>query len=245
MNSLLRATFPLFVPALLTIAGCTGKPVAAPADPAAVAKFRQQFTLEEEPDGVQTVSEVRTALSGEAPPNVLALLEEEGEEHDHANHADAEAEHADHDNEAADDADVELEAGDNAEADRPESMDVAIVGVVGGVPNPMDQTVTEFPFSAGQAMFFLADPEAVAELEEHGHQHATGEECVFCEAHAADARELIAAVNFTDENGKPIKIDARELFELKEHEVVVVRGTAKLDSGGILTVNATGLYVRR
>jgi hypothetical protein len=166
---------------------------------------------------------------------------------DHADHTENDAAHADHDEVAADDAEheAEAEAGDVAAADRPESMDVAIVGVLGGVPNPMDQTVAEFPFAKGQAMFFLADPEAVAELEEHGHQHAPGEECVFCEAHAADAQELIAAVNFEDENGKPIKIDSRELFELKEHEVVVVRGTARLDSSGILTVDATGLYVRR
>jgi hypothetical protein len=124
-------------------------------------------------------------------------------------------------------------------------MDVVLVGVVGGVPNPFEQASPEFPFTKHQAMFFLADPEAVAELEEHGHQHAPGEECAFCLANAADASELIAAVQFVDERGKVLPIDARDLFDLKAKETVVVKGSAKVVPGGILTVNATGLYVRR
>ncbi len=240
-------------------------------DPAATAKLRTQLTLADEPDGVQTVSEVRLALLGETAPNVLALLETEhehagdgggpdgiaaaarggdehvhaeGEDHDHADVAEHDHDHADHDH-----ADHDHEHGDHDHAHEAggdvKEMDVVLVGVVGGIPNPSEQSYAEFPFAKGHAMFFLADPEAVAELQEHGHQHAPGEECAFCAAHAADATALIAAVQFSDENGKAYPVDARELFELKEGETVVVRGKAKGQAGGILTVDATGLYVRR
>jgi hypothetical protein len=92
-------------------------------------------------------------------------------------------------------------------------------------------------------MFFLADPEAVTELEEHAHHHAPGEECAFCAAHAPQA--LVAVVQFKGKNGKPLRVDARELFELKEKETVVVKGTARIAPGGMMTVDATGLYARR
>jgi hypothetical protein len=249
MDSLLRAAFPFFVPAVLALAGCSGQPAATSVDPAEFAQYRGEFLLTEEPEDVQTVSEVRTALSGKAAPNVLALLEEEGGEHaEHAGHDDHEGEeHADeeHAEEEADEHPGEAAAEEPPAGELPESMEVAIVGVIGGVPNPMEQTAAEFPFAKGQAMFFLADPEAVAELEEHGHQHAPGEVCVFCEAHAADARELIAVVSFTGNKEELIKIDSRELLDLKERDVVVVTGIAELDGNGVLSVNATGLYVRR
>jgi hypothetical protein len=289
MDSLLRTVFPFLVPALVSFAGCSGQPAM---DPAATAKLRTQLTLADEPDGVQTVSEVRLALLGETAPNVVALLEAEhehadegaegeeqvdgpdgiaattaeadehshaeGDDHDHAAEADEHAhadgeehghEHADHDHADHDHAGHDHDHGDHDHAHEAsgevKEMDVVLVGVVGGIPNPSEQSYAEFPFAKGHAMFFLADPEAVAELEEHGHQHAPGEECAFCAAHAADATALIAAVQFSDENGKAYAVDARELFEIKEGETVVVRGKAKGQSGGILTVDATGLYVRR
>jgi hypothetical protein len=120
-----------------------------------------------------------------------------------------------------------------------------MVGSVGGVPNPTDQSHPDFPFAKGKAVFFLADPEAVAEMEEHEHKHAPGEECAFCAAHAAESAHLIAVVQFADENGKPLNIDVRDLFDLKVKETVVVKGKAKVAPGGMLTVDATGLYVRR
>jgi hypothetical protein len=272
MDSLVRTFFPFLVPALLSLSGCS-KPTM---DSAKVAEFRTKLTMAEEPAGeAQTVSEVRLAMLGEKAPDVLSLIEHEGEEtatseasthdhehaetehgdHDHADHDHAEPDaHADHDH-----ADHEHEHGDHEHSDHDHAdhehastggrdvkeMDVVLVGIVGGIPNPSEQSYVDFPFATDQAMFFLADPEAVAELEEHGHKHAPGEECAFCAAHAADAAMLIAAVQFSDENGKVLPVDARELFDLKEGETVVVRGLAKASSGGILSVDANGLYVRR
>jgi hypothetical protein len=122
-------------------------------------------------------------------------------------------------------------------------LEVVLVGTVGGVANPSAQSYPEFPFAKNQALFFLADPEAAAEFEEHAHHHEPGEVCAFCAAHAPEA--LVAAVQFKGENGKPLPVDVRELFDLKDKDTVVVRGTARIAPGGMLTVDATGLYPRR
>lgn len=267
MDSLFRVAFPFLIPGLMSLAGCSSKPAM---DPAEVQKLQARLVLAEEPDGAQTVSDVRLAMLGEERPNVLALLEEgdehaaeatadeehtakasveaETEEpaaHDHAGHDHAGHDHAGHDHTDHDHAAHEEADGATPKAPLIEEMDVVLVGVVGGIPNPSEQSQPEFPFAPGQAMFFLADPEAVAELEEHGHQHAPGEECAFCAAHAADAMALIAAVTFMDEQGKVLPVDVRDLFGLKEKDVVVVKGKCRVKSGGILSVDATELYVRR
>ena len=164
------------------------------------------------------------------------------DDHEHAKdeeHANHDHEHADHDHEHAD--------HDHDHAKKPviDEMDVVMVGTVGGVPNPSEQSHPDFPFTKRQAVFFLSDPEAAAEYEEHAHQHAPGEECAFCSANAAEAAHMVAVVQFTDKAGKPLAVDVRDLFDLKEKETVVVRGKAKISAGGTLTVDATGLYVRR
>lgn len=246
MDSLLRSIFPFIVPAMLSLVGCSSR---ATMDPATLAKFRAQLTLAKEPAGAQTVSQVRTVMLGEAPPDILALLEEDPD-HDHADAAGAGNEHtAKHDHEAEGETNHKAHGEDDhdepaAHADL-EEMDVVLIGVVGGIPNPSEQSNPEFPFSPGQAMFFLADSEAVAKLEEHGHHHAPGEECAFCAAHAADATALVAAVQFADEHGKVLPVDARDLFDLQENQTVVVTGKARVKSGGIMMVDATGLFARR
>lgn len=272
--------------ALLGVSGCS-KPAL---DPAVVAKHRTALVLEEEPDGAQTVLEVREVMYGapadtgvphdhdgdgvadhapEDHPAEEGAAEEAGHDHDGDGKADHAAEdHAhegeahDHDGDgkadhAAEDHDHahEGEGHDHDHADHDhaheskaplvEELDVILVGSVGGVPNPSDQSTPDFPFAKGQAIFFLVDPEVAAEAEEHAHTHAPGEECAFCAAHAADSAHAIAVVQFADEKGKPLPVDARDLFELKEKETVVVKGKAKATANGMITVDATGLYVRR
>ena len=95
-------------------------------------------------------------------------------------------------------------------------------------------------------MFFLADPEAVAELEEHGHQHAPGEECAFCAAHAADAAALIAAVQFTGrERQSRCRSTPASCSTSRKRKPSSSRARPSVVPGGILTVDATGFYVRR
>jgi hypothetical protein len=282
MNRALSAVFVLFAAGALTAMGC-GEPAL---DPAVLAQHRSRLTLADEPDGAQTVLEVRNVMFGEEP----AAEEHEHADHEHADedegHAHDDHEHegdADHAAAHAEDAGDDVEEGEQASADHDEAdheqsdhehadhehgdedhadhdhehaeapakmpviseMDVVLVGAVGGVPNPSEQSHPEFPFAKGKAVFFLADPEAVAEVEEHEHKHAPGEECSFCAAHAGDSAHMLAVVQFADEKGKPLPVDARELFELQEKETVVVRGKAKIDPSGMLVVDATGLYVRR
>ena len=173
----------------------------------------------------------------------------EGEAHDHdgdgkADHAAEDHDHA-HEGEGHDHDHADHDHAHESKAPLVEELDVILVGSVGGVPNPSDQSTPDFPFAKGQAIFFLVDPEVAAEAEEHAHTHAPGEECAFCAAHAADSAHAIAVVQFADEKGKPLPVDARDLFELKEKETVVVKGKAKATANGMITVNATGLYVRR
>jgi hypothetical protein len=236
MDSLFRTAFPFLVPALMSLAGCSSQP--AGMAPAEVDKLRTKLTLAEEPDGVKTVSEVRLAMLGEEAPDVLGLIEESEE---HAGH--------DHEGEVSESVSEgeENEGHEDHKHYKPliDDMDVVLVGVVGGIPNPSEQSLPEFPFAKDKALFFLSDPEAVAELDEHGHQHAPGEECAFCAAHAAEASALIAGVTIADERGKLLPVDARELFDLKDKDVVVVRGKAHADAHGTITVAADGVYVRR
>ncbi|BBO31521.1 hypothetical protein [Lacipirellula parvula] len=288
---------------LLGMSGCSKQPAL---DPAVVAKHRTALLLEEEPDGAQTVLEVREAMFG-APADTGVPHDHDGdgvadhapedhpaddhdhdgdgkadhaaEDHDHehaegeaahdhdadghADHAAEDHDHADHDHDGDGKADHAAEEHDHADHDhgdhdhaahdhahdakKPlvEELDVVLVGSVGGVPNPSDQSMPDFPFAKNQAIFFLVDPEVAAEAEEHAHTHAPGEECAFCAAHAGDSAHAIAVVQFPGENGKPLAVDARDLFELKEKEMVVVKGKAKATPNGMITVDATGVYVRR
>lgn len=262
MNRAAYAVFSFSALALVAAVGCSEPAL----DPKLVAEHRAKLTLAEEPDGAQTVLDVRNAMYGKeaeeesveadaaeesAESDVTAVSDEvasdehaheEGDEHDHAAHEHGDHDHADHDHEHG--------GHDHAGHDHDEQpvideLDVVMVGTVGGVANPSEQSHPEFPFDKRQAVIFVADPEAAAEMEEHSHSHAPGEECSFCAAHAADSAHLLAVVQFKDKNGKPLRVDARDLFELKEKETVVVRGTARIAPGGMLTVDATGLYVRR
>lgn len=226
--------------------GCTksGPSVA----PEVLAKHRAALVLAEEPEGAQTVLEVRETLLGGEPETA------EHADHDHAAH-DEEPAHAedhahengdhDHDHAHADHDHADHKHAHAEEVKPAGPIDVLMVGSVGGLANPWEETQPHYPFAAQQAVFFLADMGEVAELDAHGHTHAPGEECAFCAAHAAEASAMLAMVRFTDENGKVLPIEASDLFDLKEKDTVVIRGTARIIDGGMMIVDATGLYVRR
>ncbi len=229
---------------LLTLASLSGcSQSGSGADAALVAKYRPLLTMADEPDGAQLIPEVRAALLGESEQHT----EEEHAEHeqhegeDHEEHAHDEHEghdHAGHDH-------AGHEHAHEAVTKTTEAIEVVLVGKIGGLANPWQETQPDFPFATNQAAFFLSDPQAVVENEESGHSHAPGEECAFCEAHAADNSELLAMVRFVDEKGGVLRMDVRELFEVSANDTVVVRGSARVVAGGMMVVDATGLYVRR
>jgi len=109
--------------------------------------------------------------------------------------------------------------------------DVVVVGQIGGVTDP---------WSPGLANFVIADPIAVIE----GEGHPESCDCPFCKKSAEQA-EGLALVQFLDEQGEVLRVDAQKLFDLEEDQMVVVRGRARMDELGHLVVAARGLYVRR
>jgi hypothetical protein len=187
------------------------------ADPALVAKYRNSWQLADEPAGGQAVAEIRELV---AAPAESSLTES-----------------------AAGGPPQEAAAAAPPPA-AARSVAVVVVGSVGGLPNPSAQSQPDYPFDKGRAVVFLADPATVAEHESGGHQHAPGEECAFCAAHAADMADMLAVVRFRDEQGKVAAVDIRDLFGLQEKDTVVVRGVARLEAG-MLVVDADGLYLRR
>lgn len=110
--------------------------------------------------------------------------------------------------------------------------DVVLVGRIGGSVNPWVE---------GLAAFSIVDPTLKACSD------IPGDECkkpwdYCCETHKLP--ESTAFVKFVDNDGRPLKADARELLSLKELQTVVVRGKAQRDEAGNLTVLADGLFVR-
>jgi hypothetical protein len=232
-------------------------------DPTVIAKHKKIFALVEEPEAVQTVFEVREVLLGHTEEDHDHEAEEhshEGEtaeehaEHSHEgdDHAGEGAEgHAAHDHDHEGETAEEHAAHDHAGHDHhdhvfpTEAKEVAMVGQIGGLANPWEETQPEFPFSTNFAVFFLADPQAVAENAEAGHVHAPGEECAFCASHAEENSEQFAMIRLLDDKGKIIPIDVREMFDIKDSDTVVVKGSAQIVEGGMLVVKATGIYVRK
>jgi hypothetical protein len=204
--------------ALLAAAGCTR--TADTVSPEVLAAHRERLVLAEEPDGVLGVLDVREMLVGPADADPDGGT-------------------------AAVNAPAESLAAEQPVA--PEA--VVVIGRIGGVPNPWKQGSPDYPWSPGKAEFVIADPAAAAEVEDHDHGHAHDDpdhECPFC-ATAANS-DVVALVRFKDEDGGILRIDARELFDLRGEETVVVRGKPQMlgdAKDGVVVVEADGLYVRR
>ena len=47
------------------------------------------------------------------------------------------------------------------------------------------------------------------------------------------------------DNGDLVKVDARELLDVKELSTVIVKGKANRDEAGNLTILASGVYVKK
>jgi hypothetical protein len=98
-------------------------------------------------------------------------------------------------------------------------------------------------FSKLEASFVLSE----LTTDKEGHGHGEGHDassCPFCKRRTAKA--AVASVQFVDESGKVIPIDARQLLNLKPGDVVVVRGRAEIVEGiDLLKLTADGIYIRR
>jgi hypothetical protein len=55
----------------------------------------------------------------------------------------------------------------------------------------------------------------------------------------------MARVQFTDAAGQVLKTDARQLFGLKEFDLIVVQGTARFDADKSLIITARKMFLKR
>lgn len=114
-----------------------------------------------------------------------------------------------------------------------DSDDVVIVGRIGGSENP---------WIDGRAAFSIVDGSIKACTD------IPGDTCQTPWDYCCETPKLpmgIALVKFVDDDGNLVKADARELLNVKELSTVVVKGKAKRDEAGNLTVLASGIYVQK
>jgi hypothetical protein len=112
--------------------------------------------------------------------------------------------------------------------------EVVVLGRVGGSASPLVK---------GRAAFTVVDASLTPCNEK------AGDECQTPWDYCCDPPEEIAKasamIKFVDEQGKTLPHDASDLLGIKPLQTVVVRGKAKRDESGNLTVLASGLFVRR
>ncbi len=97
------------------------------------------------------------------------------------------------------------------------------------------------PFLQGKASFSLLEIPADDHAEKPGHN---ADDCPFCKKRQANA--TMAAVQFLGPDGKPIPVDARQLFGVAKGQDVVVRGTGVFDPAlgvPVIQLTADGIYV--
>ena len=106
--------------------------------------------------------------------------------------------------------------------------EVVVVARVGGSGKP---------FSPGRALFTVVDL-SLEPCQEDGCDNP------WCCADEDELKAGTAVVRFADAQGKTLAQDAQKLLGLKLLQTVVVKGKAKRDEQGNLTVVASGLYVK-
>jgi len=111
--------------------------------------------------------------------------------------------------------------------------DVVVVGRIGG---------DKKPWVDGRAAFVIVDT-AFKPCNERGDDDCPTPWDYCCDP-PDELRKGMATVKFVDEQGKTVPTDARRLLGVKELDTVVVKGKAKRDGDGNLTVLAEALFVR-
>jgi len=109
--------------------------------------------------------------------------------------------------------------------------DVVLVGLIG--------SGSLSPFEKGMATLVLSEAP-----EDHGDgKNHVASECPFCRRKADEAP--LAQIEFQEENGKTIRVGADTLFDIKQGQVVVVRGRGQYDKDtDTLMIRGTSLFVR-
>ncbi|MFM2216817.1 MAG: hypothetical protein RL240_1135 [Planctomycetota bacterium] len=109
-------------------------------------------------------------------------------------------------------------------------QEITLLGRIGG---------SSEPFIDGLAAFTIVDPNVPYCADDEGCP-TPWDYC--CETDAVKSN--IATVKIVDTSGKPIQQSAKSLIPLKELSVIVVKGKAKRDDQGNLSISATQVFVR-
>lgn len=122
---------------------------------------------------------------------------------------------------------------------------VVVVGVLGGgMPNPFgSQDASEFPWFPQMAAFALVDPTTAQKFANTDHQHAEGQECIFCTNSAQELVDTVAVVSLEDDSGTILPHRADALLGLTEGATVVVEGRGRVELGQLKVV-AERIFVR-
>jgi len=93
------------------------------------------------------------------------------------------------------------------------------------------------PFVNGAAKFFVTDATG-----HDGNESHDPHECPFCRR---DVKSMMALIEFHDESGKLIPMDARELFDVKDFELLVIEGTGEFDTEDVMVMTASAMSIVR
>lgn len=93
------------------------------------------------------------------------------------------------------------------------------------------------PFAEGIAAFMVTDATGHDGDEEHNPY-----ECPFCKK---DIKNVIARIEIRDESGKIVETDARNLFQLKEFDLLVVEGSGTIGEDDTLIIAASKIWIKR
>jgi hypothetical protein len=120
-----------------------------------------------------------------------------------------------------------------AKAAAKDGDEVTLVGRIGG---------SESPFVSGRATFTVVDTSLVPCSEMPDHACATPWD--YCCDHEK-LPQSTAVVKVVDGDGKTVPMDAKRDLAMKELQTVVVKGTAKRDEAGNLTVLTPAVFVKK
>lgn len=99
------------------------------------------------------------------------------------------------------------------------------------------------PWEKGKATFVISD----AAVEPSGHEQDPNHDkdnCPFCKRRSSPA-ETTAIVQFVDDQGEVLAVDAQQLLDAQRDQLVIVRGKGQVNGLGTLVVSVQGIYLKR
>jgi hypothetical protein len=117
--------------------------------------------------------------------------------------------------------------------DSKDGDEVVVVGRIGGSTKPF----------TGRAAFTIVD-DSIKPCSEIGDDDCPTPWDYCCGVGKEDLAKATALVKLVGDDGQTRSDDARTMLGLTELQTVVVRGKAKRDDGGNLTIQMSGIFVR-